>query len=213
VASWLQTRLYPGTPLLWDLHPLADETPWLRLEALGETPVRHVLRLLAHFGVIDFAAPLPGHSDFLLRSGFDYWSLSLEEGTWTPAQRILGAAVGVGVALAAAAGLRSREPRLLAPALCVAFQLGLHLFYGREYVLYSPHWHGVWVALLVAGAWNGLPRSLLRFAPWAVAVLSALLLANNLLVMRAIYREVRFGLAAEHRDAEGRLPIHAGSAE
>lgn len=207
-AGLLQAWLYPGTRPFWTLDPLASEAPWLRIESLRETPLRHVGRLLAHFGVIDFAAPFPGYSDFLLRGGFEYWSLSLEQASWTSAQLALGAAVGAAALLAAAAGARSRDPRLLAPVLCVAAQFVLHLFYGREYVLYSPHWHGVLVALLVAGAWNGMDRPV-RFLPWVAATLSALLLVNNLLVLRSIYREVRFGLEAEHRDAEGRLRLRA----
>ncbi len=208
-AALLQARLYPGTRPFWTLDPLAGEAPWLRIEALRETPLRHLGRLLAHFGVVDFAAPFPGYSDVLLRSGFDYWSLSLEQAVWTPAQLALGAAVGAAALLAAAAGARSRDPRLLAPALCVAAQFGLHLLYGREYVLFSPHWHGVLVALLVAGAWQGLGSSGLRLLPWGVTLLSALLLVNNLWVLRSIYREVRFGLDAEHRDAEGRLRVRS----
>jgi hypothetical protein len=205
-AVQVQARLYPGTPAFWRTDPISGESPWLRLGALRDTPVLHGGRLLAHFLVLDFAAPVPVPSDFLIRSGFDYWALSIEEAdprAW-PAARI---ALGLLVLAATGWGLwhvPRRDPRFLAPGLCVASQLALHLCYGREYVIYSPHWHGILVAVLVAGAWHGL-GSRRRWLPAAAAGLAALLLANNLLVMRALHREIRFGLGAAHRDDAGRL--------
>jgi hypothetical protein len=80
----------------------------------------------------------------------------------------------------------------------------MHLIYGREYVLYSPHWHGVWVALLVAAAWRRFPRRHGAMLTAAVA-LAAGLLINDTLVMRAVYGEVEAGLSAGVRDAVGVL--------
>jgi hypothetical protein len=104
--------------------------------------------------------------------------------------------------LGACTGLRRAGARFVAPAVCVASQLALHVVYGREYVLYSPHWHGVLVALLVAAAWTGFPRRRPAMLMAAVA-LSATMLANDVVVMRAVYGEVEAGLGVRARDARG----------
>jgi hypothetical protein len=179
----------------------------MRTGHLAAAPVSHVGRLLGHFLVFDFVAPFPGHSDFLIRDyGLDYWSLSLEEAgpaQWAPAQLALAGAVLLAV-LAACAGLRRADAKLLAPALCVGSQLALHIVYGREYVLYSPHWHGVLVAVLVAAAWNRFPHRCAAMLA-AAALLSAAMLANDVVVMRAVYREVEAGLGLHTRDTTGAL--------
>ena len=180
---------------------------FLRGQRLAATPLAHAANVLGHFFVIDFVAPTPGYSDFLIRDyGMRYWSLSLEESgpaRWTAAQAALAVVVLVGV-LGAGVGLRRADARLLAPALCVAAQLALHLVYGREYILYSPHWHGVLVALLVAAAWRAYPRR--RTAMLTVAAaLSLALLANDVAVMRSVYSEFDAGLGIELRDTTGAL--------
>jgi hypothetical protein len=203
----VQSELYPQAARADVEHPLAVELHFLRTGHLAAAPVSHAGRLIGHFLVFDFVAPFPGHSDFLIRDyGLDYWSLSVEEAglaQWAPAQIALAGALLLAV-LAACAGLRRADAKFVAPALCVASQLALHLVYGREYVLYSPHWHGVLVAVLVAAAWNRLPRR--RGAMLAAAaVLSAAMLLNDLVVMRAVYREVEAGLGTRGRDAAGAL--------
>jgi hypothetical protein len=86
----------------------------------------------------------------------------------------------------------------------VAGQFGLHFFYGREPILYSPHWHGVLVGVLVAASWNGLSQR--RWILLAAAGgLSAAMLANNLVVLDSVYREVDAGLGIDARDSEGAL--------
>ncbi|MFQ5418345.1 MAG: hypothetical protein ACE5FL_15070 [Myxococcota bacterium] len=201
----LQQRLYPARGLTGARHPLTVELEFTRTAELSARPVTHATRLLAHFFVIDFVAPFPAYSDFLMRLyGLDHWSLSAEEAGWSqwaPAQRALAGAVLLAV-LAAAAGLRRADVRMLAPALCVASQLALHFFYGREYVLYSPHWHGVLVALLVAAAWRRFPARQ-RAMSLAAVGLALAMLVNDVAVMRTVYREVAVGLGADARDADG----------
>jgi hypothetical protein len=203
----LQSELYPRAASADAEHPLAVELHFLRTGRLGAAPASHVGRLIGHFLVFDFVAPFPGHSDFLIRDyGADYWSLSVEEAgpaQWVPAQMALAGAVLLAV-LAACYGLRRAGATFLAPALCVASQLALHVFYGREYVLYSPHWHAVLVAVLVAAAWNRFPRRR-RAMLAAAAALSAAMLANDVVVMRTVYREVEAGLGLRGRDAAGAL--------
>jgi hypothetical protein len=201
----LQSELYPRAARSNAPHPLAVELHFLRTDRLAAAPLSHVGRLIGHFLVFDFVAPFPGYSDFLIRDyGLDYWSLSLEEAgpaQWAPLQIALAGAVLV-AALAACAGLRRADAMFVAPVLCVLSQFALHLVYGREYILYSPHWHGVLVAVLVAAAWNRHPQR--RGAMLvAAAVLSAAMLANDLVVMRAAYREVETGLGTRGRDAAG----------
>ena len=67
---------------------------------------------------------------------------------WSAAGLTLAAVVLAGVALSATR-LRGAGVAFTAPLLAVASQFALHLIYGREYVLYSPHWHGILVAILV----------------------------------------------------------------
>jgi hypothetical protein len=136
----------------------------------------------------------------------DYWSLSVEEAgwaQWAPAQMALAGAVLL-AALAACMGLLRADAMLLAPALCVGSQLVLHVVYGREYILYSPHWHGVLVAVLVAAAWNRFPCRRGAMLGAAVA-LSIAMLVNDVAVTRAVYREVEAGLGMRGRDATGAL--------
>jgi hypothetical protein len=209
----LQAQLYPSAEPAESVdraeaeHPLAAERHFLRTGHLATAPVSHLGRLVGHFLVFDFVAPFPGYSDFLIRDyGFDYWSLSVEEAgseQWAPVQRALACALLLAV-LGACAGLRRAGARFVAPALGVASQFALHLLYGREYVVYSPNWHGVLVALLVAAAWTGFPRRRLAMLVAAVA-LSAGMLANDIVVMRAVYGEVEAGLGVRGRDAFGAL--------
>jgi hypothetical protein len=170
---------------------------------LAARPAEHVGRLVWHFAVVDFVAPFPARSDFLMRDyGLEYESLSLEEAGashWATAQRALAAATIVAV-LAGCWGLRRADARFVAPLVCIAAQFALHLLYGREYVLYAPHWHAVLVATLVAGVWRGSSRrrGVLLMASFALA---AGLLANDVMVMDAAYREVASDLGLPHAAA------------
>jgi len=199
-----QARLYPGTPRFWTLDPVGAERPFVRATAIRATPAAHTARLLLHFGVIDFAAPRPVLSDFLMRDhGIPSWSLSAEEAGWAEWRGLpllLAAALLMALVAAARWG-RWRDPRLLAPGLCLLFHFSLHWLYGREYVIYAPHWHGLLVAVSVAALWNGERGR--RGLPLASGLLAAVLLLNNLAVLRASYAEVSFGLGAERRDPRG----------
>jgi len=201
----LQKTFYPSERSDEHENPLAVELHFTRLESLRAEPVAHLGRLLGHFVVFDFVAPYPGYSDFLIRDyDLRWWSLSIEEAgpeQWKPPQVAL-AALTLLCVLLAATGFRRADAKYVAPALCVGSQFALHIFYGREYVLYSPHWHGVWVALLVAAAWQAFPkrrRPMLAFA----AVLATAFLVNDLAVLRQTYREVDSGLHTQVRNLDG----------
>jgi hypothetical protein len=204
----LQAHLYPGTPTFSAAGPLASARGYFRVDELTGSPVGHTLRLIRHFVLYPFLAPRPAFSDFLMRDfGLDYWSLSVEASDWShwsPPPRALAALLWLG-ALVACARYGKADLHFLAPALGVGSQFGLHLLYGREYILYAPHWHGVAVAMIVAAVWNGLARRGRAVAAAVAAALCAVLLANNLLVLDAVYREFAAGLGAERRDAAGRL--------
>jgi hypothetical protein len=86
----------------------------------------------------------------------------------------------------------------------VASQFALHLVYGREYVLYAPHWHGVLVALLVAAAWRRHPQRQVLLTG-AALLLAAAMLVNDRAVMDAVYDEVDAGLSIRVRDGAGVL--------
>ena len=207
-GAGLQSRLYPGTDTFYDAGPFESARGYFRIEELGEAPLGHTARLVRHFVLYSFLAPRPAYSDFLMRDfGLDYWSLSIEASDrshWRPAPRALAALLLLGL-LVACVRYAKMDARFLAPGLWVASQFALHLLYGREYILYSPNWHGVLVAVVVAAAWNGVGARGRVVASAAAAVLCAALLANNLTVMNAVYREFDAGLEAERRDASGRL--------
>ncbi len=199
----LQSRVYPGTWMHVD--NLEREQKFLRAGELEQTPVTQITRLAIHFLGYDFAAPYPTYSSFLSWM-LGYWSLSLEEvrlRNWQWFLWPIAAFLIVAIA-AAAAGLRRADRRFLAPVLCIGGQFALHLLYGREYVLYSPNWHGVVVAVLVASCWNAFIRHR-RALSYAFVVLALALLANNLAVLNRTYREVEGGLWLGNRDADGRL--------
>jgi hypothetical protein len=190
----VQARAHSGTPRFYAEDPVQGERPFLRTTTAAATPLHQTGRLAAHFLVIDFA-------------------LSAEEAGashWRPAQRALAALLLAMLGSVVVWG-RWRDANLVAPAACLAFHFALHLVYGREYVLYSPHWHGVGVAMLVAAGWNGALRR--RAAGIAVAALCLALVVNDVVVMRAVYREVAHGLGADVRDVHGRpVPPAPGTA-
>jgi len=205
----LQSHQYPD-PRARSETPLEAVEGFFRVGELTSTPLRHTARLARHFLLYSFVAPEPAWSDFLMRDyALDYWSVSIEESElsgWRPAWRAalaLALLAGIGACFA-----RGRIDALFAaPILSVASQFALHLFYGREYILYAPHWHGIFVALLVAAGWNGGSVSDTRrriFAGFAAA-LGIAMLASNLLVMRSVYAEVAAGLEARIRGPEGTL--------
>jgi hypothetical protein len=207
VGLQLQASWYPPATQTDAGSPLATELHFLRTAELGAAPVAHVGTVLAHFAVIDFAAPFPGRSEFLIRDyGLDYWSLSVEEAgadDWALAQRALAFAVALWVAIGCF-GLRRADARMLAALLGVGAQFALHVFYGREYVLYAPHWHAAWVALLTVGVWNALPRRSGTLLLIALS-LAAALAVNDVAVMRVAYAELEAGLGTALRDANGAL--------
>lgn len=207
VGTRLQSRWYPGTEPFAAAAPFESARSYFRVAELRDAPLRHTGLLVRHFVLYSFLAPRPAYSDFLMRDfGHDYWSLSIENSDWehwTPAPRALAALLILGMLVVGA--IRSRvDIHFWAPGLGVASQFGLHLLYGREYVLYSPNWHGVLVAWVTAAAWNGWGRQRKAFVA-AIAVLCTVMLVNNLAVMDAVYREFGAGLEASRRDAAGNL--------
>jgi hypothetical protein len=206
-GTQLQAAWYPPATRAESGSALASELNFFRTAELTAAPAAHLARLLAHVAIIDFAAPFPATSEFLIRDyGLDYWSLSVESAgaaEWAPAQRALAFAVGLWVVLGCI-GLRHADARLLAALLGVAAQLVMHVVYGREYVLYAPHWHAVWVALLTAGVWLALPRRPLSLALIALSLATALAV-NNTVVLRVAYAELAAGLGVSARDSDGSL--------
>ena len=206
-GAQLQATWYPPVTQVESGSALTNELNFFRVAELGAAPVAHLARLLAHFAVFDFVAPFPGTSEFLIRDyGLDYWSLSVEAAgasEWAPAQLVLALAVGLWVVLGCT-GLRGGDARLLAAVLAVGAQIAMHVFYGREYVLYAPHWHAVWVALLATGAWRTLSRRALPLTLIALS-LSTAMAVNDVVVMREVYAEFEAGLGVSVRDSGGAL--------
>jgi len=203
----LQAAWYPPATQLESGSALANELNFFRTAELSATPITHLARLLAHFALFDFVAPFPEASEFLIRDfGLDYWSLSIEAAGasgWGGAQLALALSVGLFVALGCF-GLCGADARMVAAMIGVGIQFVIHVFYGREYVLYAPHWHAVWVALLVAGAWRALPQRVLPLTLVALG-LSAAMAVNDVAVMREAYAEFEAGLAVSVRDGSGAL--------
>ena len=200
-----------GVNVQRQVYPLAvrfyDRTWWVqqelasygRVEQLAAAPLRHTARLGAHFVGVNFVAPMPGY----VPSG-NTWSLSLQASAadrWLPAQRLL-LAVFVAALLPTLVLVARASGRFVAPLLCVASQFGLHLVYGREFIMYSPNWHGLVVAIGVGAVWRTGPR--MRGAVLGVAALLVLgMAANSLAVMQRVYAELDTGFARSLRDDRG----------
>lgn len=204
-AVELQERVYPGTGRFWERKaPLAELRSFRHPDRSDTGAGAHALRLARHFGGVNFVAPMPAYSDYVIREWRQpYWSLSLEEARdWQPAQRALQLA-WLGTLALALLSLRRCDRRFAAPLLCVASQFALHFAYGREYILYSPNWHGAVTAVCVAALWNAWPDRW-RALSLAVGTLCLGIALNSLAVMDRVYREVAIGLEASRRDDEGR---------
>jgi hypothetical protein len=151
-----------------------------------------------------------GYSDFFrLYPINDYWALSLAEAPiegWRTAQWPLFLLIG-GAALLGLRSLRHCDVRFVAPALCVAAQLGMHGVYGKEPIIYSPNFHGAFAALVISASWTGFPLVRARVASiWLLLAVAAL--ANNLSVLDRVYRELDYGLDGVLRAADG-APLDA----
>jgi hypothetical protein len=90
-AANLQAAVYPGTGTFTQRKPPTKEfRSFNRLESVERAPLWHTARLAGHFVGVNFVAPFPGYSDFVIeRWRQPYWSLSLEESRlegWHPAQ-------------------------------------------------------------------------------------------------------------------------------
>lgn len=212
-AFAVQKTIYPRVSYKFVTDPfgtrvqrLGFESKFLRLDDFRNEPCRHVARLALHFFGYNFAAPLPSYSDYMRRKWKRrYWSLSLEEvrpAQWGRVDIALAVLLG-GLFLASTASLARADARFLAPALVVACQFLLHLVYGREYIIYSANWHGALVAILIAGVWTAFgPARCITVV--FLTVLSLILVANNIAVLRRTYTEARIGLQLSRRDAEGK---------
>jgi hypothetical protein len=198
-----QRSLYPRA--VFSARALMIETDFLELDHLRHDPVERVGAVVLQVFVHDFAAPQPGYSDFIRRYPLDdYWTLSLTEasiGDWRPGQRLLFPLIAAGVLLGLAS-LRKSDIRFLAPGLCVAAQLAMHTFYGKEPIIYSPNFHGVLVALVISASWTALPR-MRRWVGIAWLMLSLAMLGNNLSVLEQMYRELDYGLDGVLRGNDG----------
>lgn len=212
-GSLVQSRVYPRSYAFYDQNPVANEAQWFRTEDIREAPLEHGMRLVRHFLIYDFVAPFPAMSDYLMhfyrntwkgRTG--YWTLSLEEASWEGWRLQHIPLLGLHAAFLAFAisGARSMDVRFLAPLVCLAGQIGLHFLYGREYILYSPHWHGTLCAVLVALAFRS-PSAARRWLPAVMAALVIGTLANSVVVLRHTYAEVAAGLHRSFRDDAGIL--------
>ena len=202
----LQSELYPQAARSDADHPLAVELHFLRTERLAAAPVSHAGRLIGHFLVFDFVAPFPGHSDFLIRDyGFDYWSLSVEEaglgavGSGADRPRRRGAVCRPGcVQPACAEPTRSSSPR------CSAWRASSRCTSSTAASTSCTRRTGTrcWSRCWSRPRGVAFPAGAVRC--WSPpAVLSAAMLANDLAVMRAAYREVEIGLGTRGRDGAG----------
>ena len=109
-------------------------------------------------------------------------------------------------------GLTRAGPAFLAPGLAILGQVALHVVYGDEYILYSPNWHGLVVAVTIASAWNAFPR-LHRVTSLLGLLLAVGMLVNNVAVLRRSFADLRHGMALELRDEAGQPlpPVTPGS--
>ena len=201
LAEW-QHSINPSAPVFYRANIVSGERLYSRPLAVTSLNTSSVLSVARQMFVNPFAAPVPGYS--ALFQSFGYFSLSLEEAKqaaqpWflLPLQAALAALLAV-VCLT----LRRLGAVGLLLFLGVFGQFGLHIFYGREFILYSLNWIAPLVALSVLGASGCKP--LWRTAwVWSVSVLLPVVLAWNYSVLGTVLSEVSHGLEMARRDASG----------
>ena len=198
----LQHSLNPSAPLFYASNLVAGERLYSRPLEIASLSPALVAPVIKQMLVYPFVPPEPGYSKVV--QSYGYFSLSLEEANpdrqrWIVCMlRIAFLALFFGV-LPFARRADAAASILLAG---IAFQILLHLFYGREYILYSLNWVGLLVALSVISASRLPPR---LFATWlvAVAVLLPCVTMWNYTMLAEVVSEVSYGLDVSLRDANG----------
>jgi hypothetical protein len=187
VLAVVQKVIYPSSRVFFTLRAFTRELPFASLWIV-EQPFIVIGRVLRHFFLIDVVAPLP--------TLFSIGKKAIPAVTFTTSRDWLGigwlAAVlwlaWLAVAVTQIPRLERRERLfVLGTTLCLAFNLGLHAFYGVgekgsiELLLYSGHFTFLTVGF---GAVTLLRR---RWGPRLVLAPTIVLIgANNLLVMASI---------------------------
>lgn len=187
VLALVQKMIYPSSRVFFTLRAFTRELPFASLWIV-EQPFVVIGRVLKHFFLIDVVAPLPALSSI--------GDKVIPAVTFTTSRDWLGVGwLGAVLWLAWLAVAITQIPRLerrellfaLGITLCLAFNLGLHSFYGVgekgniELLLYSGHFTFLTVAF---GAVTLLRR---RWGPRLVLIPMIVLIgANNLLVMASI---------------------------
>jgi hypothetical protein len=187
VLAAVQKVIYPSSRVFFTLRAFTRELPFASLWIV-EQPFVVIGRVLKHFFLINVVAPLPALSSI--------GEKVIPAVTLTTSRDWLGFGwLGAALWLAWLAAAITQIPRLerrellfvLGITLCLAFNLGLHSFYGVgekgniELLLYSGHFTFLTVGF---GAATLLRR---RWGPRLVLIPMIVLIgANNLLVMATI---------------------------
>jgi hypothetical protein len=199
----LQYMLNPLPPF-YQFNPMRGQSAYMRPIAVSSLAPEALLSLVTQMLVYPFVPPVPGYSDVVKYLG--YWSLSFEQLNTTPSDQLWYVdlfRMGVVFLLFGVLPFAYRAGATAAILILgICSQLALHLFYGREFVLYSLNWLGLAVALSVITASRLRPAI---FRVWLVGVFMAipLLLAWNFSVLDRALKEVSYGLDAAKRTAEG----------
>lgn len=204
VLAQLQHYLNPSAPLLYACNLVAGESLYARPLRLASLSLPLVASVLKQMMVYPFVPPVPGYSRVV--QSFGYFSLSLEEANperqaWlVQGLRISFVAILFGV-LPFARRAGATAAILIAG---VAAQVSLHLFYGREYILYSLNWVGLLAGVSVIAA-SRLRAPVFRMWLGAIAVLLPWVVLWNYSVLQGVVSEISYGLDLSSRDANGLL--------
>ena len=185
----LQGAVFGGTTRLYKLDDtIRKEYKFMETEQLAREPHARAGRLLLNAAVHNFAAPPPALEEWSPpRSPRRFLSLTFVDApplAWRGWQwpMLLSHLALLAIVLA-----RWRPRAELAPVyIALAGQALLHLVYGREFLMYAPHWHGLLIVALLAAP-GAIPRWLVAWAWLQIAAMAA----SNLAMLHESFRTYR----------------------
>lgn len=202
----LQHSLNHSAPIFYAVDVVKGEGAWARPVALQSLSPGHVISVLRQVLSYPFVPPVPGYSG-VVRS-YGHFSLSLEDANLEAESWLVSVLRFSLIAVFFLALLFARKAGASVIILVAgtASQIILHLFYGRDYILYSLNWLGLLVATFIVVASRLTPFGY-RVCLVAASFLLPCAILWNYSVLAHIMSELSYGLEISMRDEHGlRLP-------
>ena len=202
LARW-QHEFNPLPPL-YEYHPMTGQAAYMRPLAISSVTWELFLSVINQMLAYPFVPPILGYSQVVKYLG--YWCLSFEQLNTNPSDQLWYVDLLRGCVVFLLFGILPFAYRAGTTAailiLGICSQVVLHLFYGREFVLYSLNWLGLVIVLSVITASRLNSRV---FKLWLVgfSVVIPLTIIWNICVLDRVMKEVSYGLDEAKRTTEG----------